>query len=51
MKRTGKSAEQDKRAAQEMVLDALIAELLCIRAQDPPVSDEDTRRVRLEGRP
>jgi hypothetical protein len=51
MKRTGKSAEQDKRAAQEKVLDALIPELLRVRALDPPLSDEDIRRVRLEGRP
>jgi hypothetical protein len=51
MKRTGKSAEQDKRAAQEKMLDALIAELLRVRAIDPPLSDEDIRRLRLEGRP
>jgi len=47
VKRTGKSAEQDKRAAQEKVLD----ELLRVRALDPPMSDEDIRRLRLEGRP
>jgi hypothetical protein len=51
VKRTGKSAEQDKRAAQEKVLDGLIAELLRVRALDPPMSDEDIRRVRPEGRP
>ena len=51
MKRTGKSAEQDKRAEREKVLDALIAELLRVRALDPPLSDEDIRRVRQEGRP
>ena len=51
MRRTGKCAEQDKRAAQEKVLDALIAELLRVRALDPPMSDEDIRRLRLEGRP
>ena len=51
MKPRGKSAELDKRAAQEKVLDALIAELLRVRAQDPPMSDEDIRRVRSEGRP
>jgi hypothetical protein len=50
MKRTGKGAEQDERAAQEKVLDALIAELLCVRALDPPMSDGDIQRVRLEGR-
>ena len=50
MKRTGKSAEQDKRAAQK-VLDAVIAELLRVRALGPPMSDGDIRRVRLEGRP
>jgi hypothetical protein len=40
-----------KRARQEKSLDALIAELLRARARDPPLSDEDIRRRRLEGRP
>jgi len=51
VKRSGKGAEQDERAAQEKVLDALIAELLRVRALDPPMSDEDIRRLLLEGRP
>jgi hypothetical protein len=51
MKRTGKSAELHKRATREKVLDALIAELLRVRADDPPMSDEDIRRERLEGCP
>lgn len=51
MKLGDKRAEQDKRAAREKVLDALIAELLRVRTQDPPMSDEDIRRLRLEGRP
>ena len=51
MKLRDERAKQDKRATQEKVLDALIAELLRVRAQDPPMSDEDIRRVRLEGRP
>jgi hypothetical protein len=32
-------------------LDALIAELLRVRAEDPPMSDEEIRRVRIAGRP
>jgi hypothetical protein len=40
-----------KRARQEKTLDALIAELLRARGQDPPLSDEDIRRLRVEGRP
>ena len=51
MKLGNQRAVQEKRAAQEKVLDALIAELLRIRAQDPPMSDGDIRRLRLEGRP
>jgi hypothetical protein len=35
----------------ENALDALIAELLRVRAQDPPLSDVDIRRLRVEGRP
>ena len=51
MKLGGKRVKQPKRDTQEKVLDALIAELLRVRALDPPLSDEDIRRVRLEGRP
>jgi hypothetical protein len=40
-----------KRARFEKTLDALIAELLRARAQDPPLSDEDIRHLRVEGRP
>jgi hypothetical protein len=51
MKLRGKRAEQDKRAKREKILDTLIAELLPARAQDPPLSDEEIRRLRVEGRP
>jgi hypothetical protein len=51
MKLRAKRAKQDKRVARERVLDALIAELLRVRAQDPPLSDEEIRCLRLEGRP
>jgi hypothetical protein len=51
MKLRDKRANEDKRAKQGGMLDALIAELLRARAGDPPMSDEDIRRVRLEGRP
>lgn len=40
-----------RRARLEKTLDALIAELLRARTQDPPMSDEEIRRVRAEGRP
>ncbi len=42
---------EDKRVMQERRLDTLIEELLRIRAIDPPLSDEEIRRVRHEGRP
>ena len=32
-------------------MDALIEELLRIREQDPPLSDEDIRAIRVQGRP
>jgi hypothetical protein len=38
-------------ADREKALDALIAELLRARAQDPPLSDAEIRRLRVEGRP
>jgi len=40
-----------KRARLERTLEALLAELLRARAEDPPLSDEDIRRLRVEGRP
>jgi metal-responsive CopG/Arc/MetJ family transcriptional regulator len=43
--------ERERRAKQEKDLDALIAELLRIRAEDPPATEEEIRRVRMEGRP
>jgi hypothetical protein len=43
--------ERKRRAKQDRDLDALIEELLRIRAEDPPMSDEEIRRIRVEGRP
>jgi metal-responsive CopG/Arc/MetJ family transcriptional regulator len=43
--------EKERRAKQDKTLDGLIEELLRVRAQDPPLSDEDIRRIRAEGRP
>ena len=40
-----------RRARLEKKLDALLAELLRARAEEPPLSDEDIRRLRVEGRP
>jgi hypothetical protein len=40
-----------RRARLEKTLDALLAELLRAMAEDPPLSDEDIRRLRVEGRP
>ena len=42
---------RDKHARQEKMLDALIAELLHARAQDPPLSDADIRCLRAGGHP
>jgi hypothetical protein len=42
---------KERRAEPEPRLDALIEELLRIRAGDPPASDEEIRRHRHEGRP
>jgi metal-responsive CopG/Arc/MetJ family transcriptional regulator len=43
--------EKARRAKQDRELDALIEELLRIRAEDPPATDEEIRRVRVEDRP
>jgi hypothetical protein len=43
--------EKKRRAKQDRDLDALIEELLRIRAEDPPMSDDEIRRIRVEGRP
>ena len=43
--------EKAQRARREQDLDALIAELLRVRAEDPPLSDEEIRRIRVQGRP
>jgi metal-responsive CopG/Arc/MetJ family transcriptional regulator len=43
--------EKERRARRERDLDALIEELLRIRDEDPPASDEEIRRVRVLGRP
>jgi hypothetical protein len=44
-------ASAERRAEQDRRLDALIEELLRVRAGDPPASDEEIRRHRHEGRP
>jgi hypothetical protein len=43
--------EKHRRAELDRTLDALIEELLRVRAMDPPLSDEEIRRIRIEGRP
>jgi hypothetical protein len=43
--------KRSKRVKQGKTLDALIEELLRIREQDPPLSDEDIRAIRAQGRP
>jgi hypothetical protein len=43
--------ERERRAKQDKDLDAFIEELLRIRAEDPPMTDEEIRRIRVEGRP
>ena len=43
--------ERQQRAKQDDAFDALMEELLRARAQDPPMSDEEIRRIRIEGRP
>jgi cytochrome P450 len=43
--------ERQQRAKQDDAFDALMEELLRARAEDPPMSDEEIRRIRVEGRP
>ena len=43
--------ERQQRAKHDDAFDALMEELLRARAQDPPMSDEEIRRIRIEGRP
>ena len=43
--------EKQRRAELDRTLDALIEELLRVRDIDPPLSDEEIRRIRIEGRP
>jgi len=43
-------ARSSKRIRQDMSLYALIEELLRARAQDPPLSDEEIRAIRVHGR-
>lgn len=43
--------ERQQRAKQDDAFDALMEELLRVRAQDPPMSNEEIRRIRIEGRP
>jgi metal-responsive CopG/Arc/MetJ family transcriptional regulator len=43
--------ERQQRVKQDDAFDALMEELLRARAQDPPMSDEEIRRIRVEGRP
>jgi hypothetical protein len=43
--------EKERRARQDEQLDKLIAELMRAREDDPPLSDEDIRRIRVHGRP
>ena len=44
-------AQRSERVRQDKTLDALIEELLRARAQDPPLSDEEIRAIRVQGRP
>src|SRR5882757_5389654 len=43
--------ERQQRAKRDDAFDALMEELLRARAEDPPTSDEEIRRIRVEGRP
>jgi hypothetical protein len=45
------AAYERRRAERDAQLQELIAELLRIRASDPPASDEEIQRARHEGRP
>ena len=47
----GAVEEREQRAKRDEAFDALIEELLRARAEDPPLSDEEIRRIRIEGRP
>ena len=44
-------AAKKRRARQDAELDALMAELLRVRREDEPLSDDEIRRIRHEGRP
>lgn len=47
-----KAVEEKRRAGQNKAdLDALIEEVLRQRDEDPPMSDDEIRRIRHEGRP
>lgn len=43
--------KRQRRAKNDAALDALIEEVLRLRGQDPPSSDDEIRRIRHEGRP
>jgi len=43
--------KRSKRVKQGKTLDAPIEELLRSREQDPPLSDEEIRTIRAQGRP
>jgi hypothetical protein len=49
MRRAIEERERDTKC--DDAFDALIEELLRARAEDPPLSDEEIRRIRVEGRP
>jgi metal-responsive CopG/Arc/MetJ family transcriptional regulator len=42
--------EREERAQRDESFDALVEELLRLRAEDPPMSDEEIRRIRIGGR-
>ncbi len=42
--------EREQRAKQDEAFDSLVEELLRVRAQDPPLSDEEIRRFRSRGK-
>lgn len=44
-------AAKKRRARQDAELDTLMAELLRVRGEDEPLSDDEIRRIRHEGRP
>jgi cytochrome P450 len=47
----GAIEERQRRAKHDDAFDALMVDLLRARTQDPPMSDEEIRRIRVEGRP